>query len=150
MVTREEKLRLANFLEEARDALAEIVGRLDQLAPSPAVVRDAGPSEDQLSLQRAWAAYLGTDDLQSTLDRLRGTSDEAQLAALDRLLTEHGLYGPQLDFKLRLFAQHLQRFQATLADLDAPAGRRPSAWQRVRALLGLARPTSGSRPEEVR
>jgi hypothetical protein len=150
MATPEEKLRLAAFLEQSRQALGEIIDRLDRVAPSPGVVRGQAPTPDQVALQRAWAAFQESGNLQRSISELRdGDQQSEQARDLDRLLTDHGLFGPQLDFKLHLFDRHLRRFREVLEEFDAPPAPTQSTWQRVWARLGQVRVRREPRQEEV-
>jgi hypothetical protein len=153
--TLEDKLRLGQFLTDSRDALGEIISRLDQLAPSPALVRGETPTRDQLSLQRAWDEFNRNESILRAVSQLRSTEDTERL---DQLLADHGLSGAQLEFKLSLFYRHLDRFHSAIAEFDAaPPNAGQPRRERLRSLVRRfwRRPASepkdepGSPPESV-
>lgn len=151
MATEDDRKKLAKFLNESREALGQIITRLDQLAPSPNSMRQR-PSTQQAELARAWDAFNGTSDLQGTIDRLeRATEDDEEL---NRLLDSHGLYGDQLAFKIGLFDRHLYAFRQAINEFHEPENDEPendepenhepenhelSQWQRLRTRLRRVR-----------
>lgn len=136
MVAREDKLALAQFLRESREVLAEIVPRLDRLAPS-ADALGPEPSRQEEELRRAWQAFNEANDLQLTIDRLQAATQPTDVddVELDELLESHGLYGPQLAFKIGLFRRHLEAFRRAVEDFDAQEPGVTSGWRRLWARL---------------
>ena len=140
-----DRLKLAVFLQQSSDALTEIVTRLDRLAPSPESMRRGlnNPSEEQLSLLRAWRELQSTGRIESIVDQIPNAV-EINGTNIDQLLENHGLYGEQLDFKLQVFNRHLLRFYEVIADLDNQGTPRIS---RLRGIFNRIRRVSASRSD---
>ena len=126
VVKETDRARLVSFLGEVEQALDWIVNEIDLLAPSP-----AADSTVKEALKKAWAEVGSTKAVVEAQEKIRS-------GGADAILEEHGLTGDQLDFKLRAFGAHRDRFESMK---DSVGGAGPSSPRRryTRLLSGLLR-----------